>query len=235
MEEKAKGIHDGHRERVKKKFLESGFTPATPEHEVLEMLLFYSIPRQDTNPLAHELLNRFGSLPNVLNASYEQLLTVKGISSHTAILLKLILAASDAYLRSMEKEELKNKSADDAGEYLLERYRFLGKDEIFSVLSLDGVNDIKSFDIIERGDIATVGVSLRKIIETLIRNKAHSVVLAHNHPSGIALPSQEDITITANIIKALMPLGIKVADHIIVSGNDYVSLAQSDRFKEMFE
>ncbi len=235
MEEKAKCPHEGHRERVKRKFLESGFTPATPEHEVLEMLLFYSIPRQDTNPLAHELISRFGSLPNVLNASYEQLLTVKGVSSHTAVLLKLILAASDAYLRCMEKEDFKCKSAEDAGQYLLERYRFLGNDEIFSVLSLDGVNDLKSFDIIEKGDIATVGVSIRKIIETLIRTKAHSVVLAHNHPSGIALPSQEDVAVTANIKKALLPLGIRVADHIIISGNDYVSLAQSGRFKELFE
>lgn len=234
MEEK-ENLHKGHRERVKEKFLELGFTDSTPDHEVLELILFYSIPRQDTNPIAHRLINKFGSLAGVLNASYEQLIEVEGISAHSATLIKLIPATASAYMRSYESNDSSLVTASNAGDYLVERYQFLGNEEVFSVLSFNAIGQMKSFDIIEKGDIATVGVSVRKIMEVLIRAKAHSVVFAHNHPSGIALPSQEDVTITAKLRDSLLPLGITVSDHIIISGKDYVSLAQSERFKELFK
>lgn len=227
-------IHEGHRERVKKKFLEHGFSESTPEHEVLEMILFYGISRKDTNELAHNLIDRFGSLFEVLGAPVSELTKVKGVSEHTAILLNLFYDVIELYVKGDPNKKTILHTSDEAGQYLLKRYDFFGNDEVFTMLGLNRLGEMKSFDIVEKGDIASVGVSIRKILEIIMKTNATTVIIAHNHPSGIALPSDADIKITAAIKNALATIGVRLTDHIIIADGDFVSLAQSERFRELF-
>ena len=231
----AKHLHDGHRDRVRDKFLANdGFPKGTPDHEMLELLLFYSIPRKDTNEIAHELIKTFGSLSNVLKASAEDLMQVKGITKNSAVLIKLILEISRRYNEDIQSVASVFASSEEIGTYLLGRYAGI-TEEVMTILSLNGNGKIISFDEVMRGDISRVGLSTRKIIEIILRTKATSVILAHNHPSGIALPSDGDLTATVTVKSALTHIGVTLLDHFIIADGDFVSLAISERFKEIFE
>ena len=227
-------LHDGHRDRVKDKFLENGFTKETPEHEILELILFYSVPRKDTNELAHKLLNEFGSLAGVLNAKPDQLMKVVGITKNTAVLFKMILETARGYNAEMMSHKNIFKTNEEIGEYILSQ--FIGvTDERFSLLSLSNNGKLLSYDIVSVGDISSVGVSTRKIIEIVLRTRATTVVIAHNHPGGLALPSATDLETTKCIAEALKHIGVYLHDHIIVADGDFVSLAQSKDFRELFK
>lgn len=227
-------IHAGHRENVRKKFMENGFPEGTPPHEILEMILFYSIPRADTNETAHLLLNKFGSLSNVFNAPVEELKKVKGMGENSAVLFKLIIAAARAYYEDNMNMASKICTLEELGTYLV--YRFAGvTEEQFAVVSLGSSGKFISFDVVETGDITAVGVSTRKVVEVLMKTRATAVVLTHNHPNGIALPSGADLTVTKTIGNILSAIGVHLADHIIVADGDFVSLAQSEKFKCLFE
>ena len=224
-----------HRRRVKDKFLQNGIVKGTPPHEILEILLFYSIARKDTKITAKLLLEKFGSLSNVFNATPEELQTVEGIGEHSAILLKLIPEIMRAYGEDMLSPVSYLNDSDEIGTYLLSRYAYFENEEVFSLLSFNGKGKLISFNIIEKGDIASVGVSTRKVIETLINTKATNAVIAHNHPGGIALPSSIDLKITESLRNSLKSINVRLIDHIILTNNDFVSLAQSEKFKEIFK
>ncbi len=228
-----KGLHDGHRDRVRDKFLASGFNKSTPEHEILELVLFYSVPRRDTNELAHTLVSTFGSLAGVFNASADELMKVKGVTKNTAVLIKLFTAVAREYNDSMRSHSSKFSSVEEIGTYILGRYAGV-TEEVVTILSLSGTGKAISFDEVLRGDISSVGLSTRKIIEILIKTRATAVVIAHNHPSGLALPSAADLTATKTVKEALSHIGVQLIDHIIVADNDFVSLAQSEQFASMF-
>lgn len=227
-------LHDGHRQRVKNKFLQNGFTKETPAHEILELVLFYSVPRKDTNELAHKLLNEFGSLSGVLNASPEQLMKFPGITKNSVVLFKMILETARIYNEDLASNKDTFKSIEEIGTYI--SYHFSGAtEEKFGVLSLSSSGKFISYDTINQGDISAVGVSTRKIIEILLRTRAAAVVIAHNHPGGIALPSASDLETTKRINEALKHIGVHLLDHIIVADGDFVSLAQSKDFRELFK
>lgn len=217
--------HDGHRKRLKARFVKTGLDDFEP-HNILELLLFYSVPRKDTNPLAHRLVNRFGSLSGVFEAKPEELMKVDGVTENTAVLISMIPQIARKYLE--DKAEVKNVIGgfSDIGKYLLPK--FIGrKVETIMLASLDNKNKIISCSIIAEGDSDRASISKRKIMEEAIRVNATRVVLAHNHPRGFAIPSSEDIFLTEEIYSLLKSVGIELVDHIIFAENDFVSLAAS--------
>ena len=223
-----------HRRRAKDKFISGGFSDGTPPHEILEFLLFYSINRKNTKPIAKRLLEKFGSLANVFNAPVSELEKVEGIGEHSAILIKAIHEIARIYNeKTLESTTL--NSADEIGTYLLSRYAYFGRDEVFSVLSFDNKGKFINFNVVEKGDVGAVGVSTRKVIEILLSTKASSAVIAHNHPGGYALPSSGDLLVTETLYRVLKSINVTLVDHIILIDNDFVSLAQSAEFKNLFK
>ena len=205
------GVHDGHRARMKKKLLENG-EQSFADHELLEVLLYYAIPRRDTNELAHRLMEQFGSLQGVLSASPQELACVQGMGEHAALLVKLV-----TMLRRRAAQDTKEKilnSVDKCGEY-------------FTALLGGSRKEMLSSRCLAEGDVSMAAVSVRQVVEYALRAGAVGVVLAHNHPSGVALPSREDISTTRYIRDALRTMNIQLVDHIVVADEDYVSMAAS--------
>lgn len=223
----------GHRDRVKTDFVNHGFDSKTHSYLVLEMLLFYSIPRIDTKPIAKRLIEKFKTLNGVFSAGIDKLKEVEGVGQNTAVQLKLI--GDILNICNCEKNDLVKDfvSTYDIGNFLLSEYLFLSVEK-FGLLCLDSVGTKLSFDFVSEGDTHSVGVSARDIVELALKNGAASIVLCHNHPSGIALPSDVDAEITQIIVDTLRPIGIRVFDHIIIANNDYVSMAQSRDFCDIF-
>lgn len=219
------GVHDGHRERIKKKLLEQGLD-GFDDHNVLELLLFYVLPRQDTNPIAHALLDYFGSLEAVFEAPLEELMKVSGVGENTATLLKLIPAVSRRYEMSKNNFGEILDSTTKAGDYLAARYLF-ERDEVVYVVCLDAKRRVICCKALFRGDVNSAEVSVRKIAELALVKNASAIILSHNHTSGIALPSREDEMTTKRVKSALESMNITLLDHIIVAGNDYISMAES--------
>ncbi len=219
------GVHDGHRGRMKKRFVRYGLDNFD-DISVLELLLFYAIPRQDTNVLAHRLLDAFGSLSAVFEARYEDLMRVEGIGESAAVLLKLIPQVSRRYQISKTADERIIQTSEDAGRYLIPRYLY-AREEIVYLLCLDSKGRLISQKELGRGSLNEVDVSIRTIVETALARNAASVILSHNHVDGYAIPSREDELTTYRVRDALLLVGITLADHIIVCGDDFVSFADS--------
>lgn len=218
-------LHGGHRQRLKDSFLSHGLDTLN-DIQVLELVLFYVIPRQDTNPIAHRLLDKFGCLSGVFDASIEDLQKRGKLSLNAATYLKLIPAAA-------RRQQLSRSNLDDildttrrCGDYLIPY--FMGEtDEVVYLLGLDAKCKVLGCVKLFSGTVNYANLSIRRVVETALQMKASSVVLAHNHTSGIAVPSQEDITTTASVYHALDLVGILLADHIVVADGDYVSMAES--------
>jgi len=218
------GLHDGHRQRLIQRFLEEdldGFEP----HNVLELLLFYAIPRKDTNELAHVLMEAFGSLKGVFDAPYEELVKINGIGPNAAALIKMVPSLTRTYCSS-NQQNVTLDSSEKSGEYFLPYY--IGQtEEIVRLACLDAGGKVISNQILHRGSVNAAEVNIRKIVNIALRNNALGVILAHNHPGGLPLPSEEDVLTTKSIRDALLPMGILLMDHIIVADQDYVSMARS--------
>ncbi len=219
------GVHDGHRERLRETFLEYGLE-STNELNALELLLFYAIPRRDTNPIAHELLKRFGTLGGVFRASVEELCDVPGIGRNAAALILLVPEILKKSQVADTKSIIQVKNSEDAGKYLMPRF-MNEQDEVAYLLCLDSQSRIIKCAEVGRGIVDSVDINTRIIVEVAVKCKASSVIISHNHPDGIALPSPEDGNATKQIAKSLALVGIQLTDHIIVAGNDYVSFADS--------
>ena len=219
------GVHDGHRERLRQSFLEHGLTSMN-DINALELLLFYAVPRRDTNELAHLLLQRFGSLDGVFSASVEELSEVEGIGSYAASLITLVPEIMKKSRLSKSREIRQIRSSNDAGEYLLP-YFMNERDEVVYLLCLDSKRAVICCAEMGRGVVNTVDASVRRIVEKAIKVKACSVIIAHNHPDGLALPSREDDLFTKCLYNALETVGIRLEDHIIVADEDYISIADT--------
>nr|WP_326184614.1 DNA repair protein RadC [uncultured Oscillibacter sp.] len=219
------GIHDGHREKMRQRFLNGGLE-SFADHEALELLLYYAIPRRDTNPVAHALMERYGSLSAVLSAPMEDLKKVEGIGESAAVLLKLApQLCRKARLADAAQENVLN-SSEKAGAYLLER--FAGeRSEVVYQLCLDRKGKLIACKRIGEGGVTNAEVNIRKLVENAILTSASAVILSHNHPSGIALPSQDDYATTQRVMEALRTIGVVLTDHIIVADGDFVSMADS--------
>lgn len=229
----AQFIHKDHRKRMKKRFLEQGLDGFS-DFQALELLLFYGIPQGDTNETAHKLIERFGSLSQVLDAPAEELMRVNGIGEHSAILLRLINDMGRFYLVDRAQQERILPTISDCARYLLPYFHGRRLETVF-LLCLDAKCMVISCREIGEGSVNSAGLSVRKVVETALREGASSVVLAHNHPSGIAIPSPEDIQATRRAAMALQAVEVCLVDHLVVADGDYVSMAQSGyRFDEPF-
>ncbi len=227
-------LHKKHRDRVRKEFLEHGFPDDVAPHKLLEMLLFFSIPRKDTNEIAHLLLEEFGSVSGVFEAETTDLLKVDGIGENSAALIKLILPLLRKY--QSEKSSVKHKytNMDEICDFLIKKY-FGYKSEVFMVTSFDNDGYMISCDKLSEGDMSSVGVSIREIVQVVLKRNAACVVISHNHTSGNALPSDADIEMTKSLKITLQQMGVKLLDHIIVVTDDCVSMLQSRKFRDIFD
>lgn len=224
-------IHAGHRQRLKERFLKEGLDNFT-DIQVLELALFYCIPQKDTNPIAHALLDHFGSLSQVLEASPEELQKVKGIGENTATFLNLITQIGRYYLVDRVQRVEILPTIEKCGAYLVPRF-FGRKVETVFLLCLDAKCKVLCCKEVGEGSVNSAGISVRRIVETALGANATSVVLAHNHPSGMALPSAEDIQTTRRVAAALAAVEVTLVDHIVVADDDFVSMVQSGyRFDE---
>lgn len=220
--------HSGHRKRLRSRFLEHGLD-VLPDHEVLELLLFYALPRKDTNLLARQLLDHFGTIAAVLEAPLEELKNVAGIGENAAVLLHLITPLSRRYLLSRTEKNICLSTSKDCGEYLLP-YFFGATEEQVYLLCLDAKCKVLACRLLQSGSVNSALVPLRKAAEVAMACNASAVILAHNHTSGLALPSRADIEVTELLRSTLEPLEIKLVDHIIVADGEYVSMMDSNRF-----
>lgn len=218
-------LHEGHRQRLKARFREEGLDNFS-EINALELLLFYCVPRKDTNPLAHALLDYFGSLTKVMEATPDEIEKVLGIGEHVATFLPLVTAMG-RYYQSCQKKHMKIlNNSDDYGNYLMAK--FLGRrNETVFLLCLDAKGKLLASKMIGEGSVNSAGVPIRRVVEVALAHNSSTVVLAHNHPSGVAIPSVEDVETTYVLARALQAVEIVLADHLIVADNDYVSMLHS--------
>lgn len=222
--EKNTGIHANHRARMKKRFSQSGFA-GFDDFNVLEILLYYAIPRCDTNEIAHELINEFGSLSGVFEADAASLCEVPGIGEDTALLIKLVPQLWKRYLTDIAESKAVILSSSDAAEYL--RPRFIGDpNETFIAVMLDGAGNVRKTTVIDEGGINSVSVNVNKIFREALNSGAASVIAAHNHPGGYAKPSQQDVSVTALLKEKLSVLGIELKDHLVFSRSEAYSMAE---------
>lgn len=219
-----KKLHDGHRQRVKERFLNQGLD-GFEDHQVLEMLLFYCIPMKDTNELAHKILREFGSLAHLFESHPGEIRRKCSVSENTAIFLSLIPSLSRRYFKGKWGDKPVVSGSTAAGQFAVSL--FAGRTyEAFYVLCLDARNKVNHAALVHEGTINEAPVYPRLIVETALRHQANSVILAHNHPGGSLLPSAADLDVTDRIRTALEAISIRVVDHIIVAGEGYYSFAE---------
>ena len=217
------GTHDGHRERFRQRFLKTGLD-GFEDHEALELLLYHAQPRINTNPVAHRLMDRFGSFDAVLDAPVDQLTKVEGVGPNTAILLKLIVPLGRRYMIERNRVSPILNSTEKAGKHLVHLFH-AERDEVVYMLCLDSKFKLLSCKPMSRGSVTSANINIRKIVEHALETNAVSVIIAHNHISGVTTPSREDQEATRRIRDALKTVDITLADHIIIAGGSYVSMA----------
>lgn len=218
-------IHTGHRQRVKTEFLARGLE-GMPDHRVLELLLFYAIPQGDVNPLAHELMDRFGSLSGVFHATHEDLLKVKGVGENTATLIQLIPAVGARYLADRVSLGSQLTTPEEYW-HALEPCFFGARVEKCCMLCMDGKGKLLNIYELGEGIVDEVAILTRRMVEKAMECNASRVVLAHNHVSGVAKPSPADRTSTLHLRDVLRAVSVRLVDHLIIVDGDMVSMAQS--------
>lgn len=218
-------IHVGHRNRVKKEFLARGLE-GWPDHRVLELLLFYAIPQGDVNPLAHALIERFGSLAGVLDAPVEELMRVKGVGEHAATLLRLLPAVCGMYTASRGRVDSIINCPGDAFSFL-QPYFFGARNELVYILCLDGKNQYLGVRKIAEGSIWAADINRRRIVEETVSLRGAKIYLAHNHVGALALPSKTDWDTTLSLYGTLELVGIELVDHLVFQDDEMVSIRQS--------
>lgn len=212
---------EGHRQRLINKALKHG-TEIFQPHEVLELYLFTLIPRVDTNPIAHALLQNFGTFEGVCNAPIEELIKIKGIGRKTAQQLKLFPYFAKAYQLSAHGDKVSFRSIAEIGEYCVKLFTGIVNEAMY-ILCLDSNNKLVNQVLVAEGTPSEVYVEPRQIVEHVIYTATCSVVLCHNHPGGTLMPSQNDIETTERIKVALEAIGIRLLDHIIVANGNFIT------------
>ncbi len=223
-------LHEKHRQRLKEKFIEFG-GDCLEDHELVELLLFYSIPRQNTNELAHKLINEYGRLSDILEADIERLTEFNGISTHSAVLFKLILASVNKYMN--EQNDIVNAmlTPKNIDNYI--KNLFYGHtNETAYALLLDKDCIVKKVKKIATGTINAAPLYPREVVKLAVNERYPYMILAHNHPNGNEIPSQNDFNITKTIELALNFVDVRLVDHVIVSGDKVTSMARQFDFFE---
>lgn len=224
------GIHDGHRDRIFDSFFEIGLKGKT-EHQSLELLLTYLDPRKDVNPIAHELINKFGSLAGVMDANPEDLVKIKGITMRGAALIKLVPLLAAKYHESKYKEKPNLGTYSAIRDYMIPKLSH-ETNEVFYVLCLDTkLNLLRAIQLAE-GTPESASIEIRSLVTEIIKTSATQVVLVHNHLSGSVMPSAADVATTKTVSNILEPMGIKVIDHLIISGDKCFNLSSLTDIKK---
>ncbi len=223
--------NDGHRQRLRQRMLQEGLS-SFQDHEILELLLFQSIPRKDTNKLAHALLDKFGSFYNVLNAPAEQLMMVDGISQITACNIAMLKEVLQRYVRGQisRKKFVGVSSIIDFARALIANAYV----EQFVVVYVDNTTTHLFHEIYTSNNAESVQVDVKKMVASAVRVGATGVVIAHCHPNGECSPSEADIKFTRNLFFALGSLDVIVLDHVIFNGgNNYYSMYDAGVMKQI--
>jgi len=222
-------IHTGHRQRVKTEFLARGLA-GVPDHRALELLLFFAIPQGDVNPLAHTLIDHFGDLAGVFHATYEQLLEVKGVGENTAVLIQLIPALAGRYMERRTEVDGQLLTTWQFREVLMPLF-FGARNEMAYLVCMDGKDKLITCRKLGEGIADQVTIVTRKVMEVALGCNATRVALAHNHVSGVAIPSAADMHTTHELRRILHQVGIELVDHFIIADGDMVSMAASGCFE----
>lgn len=218
-------LHKGHRERLRQKFIKS--PESLEKHEFLELLLTFGIPRANTNTIAHNLLDKFGSFSAIFDSSIKTLTAVNGVGLISAVLIKIVSVMIRFYMEDKTSPTNKVITNDQVGQMLMSKY--IGRsEECVAVILLDAKMRILYCDIVCSGNFNKVDVNMCEIIRLVLNHHAKYVIIAHNHPSGLAFPTKNDIETTISIKNALQMINATLLDHFILSDSDYVSLADSD-------
>ena len=218
-------VHDGHRSRLKERFTAYGLDNFN-DLNVLELLLFYAIPRRDTNELAHALMDHFGSLDAVFEASVHELRAVPGIGDNAATLISLVPEIAKRCAVSRTRNLTSFSCASQTAQYLIPRLG-MEKAEKALLLCLNPQKQLICCTELGSGVVDNVSLNVRLVVESALKARASSVILAHNHPSGNPSPSRDDELLTRRIREALQLVDITLDDHVIIGGQSYFSFADS--------
>ncbi len=225
----SKELHEKHRQRMKQSFRDAGLQGFQP-HNIIEMMLFYSLPRCNTNETAHRLLNEFGSISGVLDASFDALTNVYGVGSESATFIKFLPELFRAYEESKFAEKPILESSDAAKKFLSSYFKTATSEKLV-ILYLDARCRLIKDAEISQGNENMVYTDLSSIVKSAIILNAKGVIIAHNHISGFATPSAEDKELTEKLAKMLMPLGIYLCDHILFAGKDVCCFSKTKHVK----
>lgn len=224
--------HEGHRQRMKERFL-SGGLDGFSSHEVLEMLLFYAIPYRDTNGLGHTLSDTLGGLVNVLDANYTDLVKLPGVTPHVATLITLCGSIARRYQREQYGRVQQLLNTEELCRFIMPW--FIGeKEESVLLVSMDNKRKLLNTTRIFQGSVNAAELNVRVAVQQALRDNATQVVIAHNHPSGFAIPSRADVETTVHFAKVLSMVDVRLLDHIIVAEGDCVSMADSREMSPLF-
>lgn len=212
-------LHEGHRNRLRERFIKEGSRSFEP-HNLLELLLFYAIPRRDTNELAHRLIQRFGDIKSVLTAPHEELCGVDGVSDYTATLLRLCGELGAKCFASEKKSIRRFNDYDEMGEYFVDLYEGIEEETVYLMLLSADSTVLKVMPLFT-GCVNSISLKIRDIVSLALRINAPTVVMAHNHPGGIAFPSTDDLTTTHYVHNALAVNDIELLEHFVISGKSY--------------
>lgn len=219
-------VHEGHRSRVINRFLTQGLDGFN-EHQALELLLFFAVPRIDTNLLAHTIIDTFGGLGNAMDAPIEELVKIPGVGTHTATLIKLIPQMARHYELSKMQEGIILSSRELAGEYCIKLLMGYAKETLF-MICMDNSNRVLATEKLARGTVSEASVSQRTVAEQALKHGATRVILTHNHPAGTLMASAADRSMTKAIETMLRMLGVELLDHIIVGRGKYIAMSDYD-------
>jgi DNA repair protein RadC len=219
------GAHEGHRERVRHRYLNEGLDKFE-DHQILELLLFYCIPVKDTNELAHCLLKEFGSLSSLFEAKPQEIEQKCRVTENTAVLISMIPALAQRYFRDRWSKRQRLASAEDAGAFLMDM--FVGHVyEAFYAICLDRQRRLINAALVNEGTVDEAPVYIRNVLKPALLHHAANIIIAHNHPGGSRRPSGADVEATRQIINAFQYMGIDVLDHIVVAGDSYYSFSSN--------
>ena len=230
----AKNAHKGHRERLREKVIKNGIN-SLAEHEVMELILFYALAQKNTNDLAHRLIDHFGSISKVLDASEDELIKIDGVSKTTAFVLKSIPQISAYYLNDKNNSKTKRLyGCNDVFKFIEPKFIGQTSEQIFMIF-LSNKSEILGCESVSQDIVNSVNIESRKIIELCLKYNATRMIFAHNHPSGIASPSNDDFITTKSLIDCLKIIDVELLDHMIVANGEYFSMATDKQFKDMFK
>ena len=217
--------HGGHRQRMRERYLKQGLA-GFAQHEVLELMLFYAIPQKNVNPIAHALIERFGSLDGVLRATPKQLMQVEGIGEYAATFVSLFPQVMQQAEQSKNSAREKLTTRKSAVNYCI-RLLMGEKREMFYAICLNGQMEVIGCALIAQGSLSDVPAYPRIVMEAVLTHNAHGVLLSHNHPGGSVTPSQADLDATATLVRLLAEIEVTLVDHIIVAEDDALSMVRN--------